>query len=78
LKGKSLHELLSSLSSLIKKPVMMADSEMILLDAALPPVDSSSNPLLEQWRKSGSPLPLENYYPRVMLKEMINRNKPTY
>lgn len=78
LKGKGLHELLSSLSALIKKPVMMADAEMILLDATLPPVDGSSNPLLEQWRKSGNHLPLENYYPRVMLKELISRNKPTY
>lgn len=55
LKGKGLQELLASLSTLVKKPILMADAEMILLDTAVPPGDKSSNPLLDQWRKSGSP-----------------------
>jgi len=78
LKGKSLQELLSSMASLLKKPVVMADAELLLQEAALPPDASYSNPLGTQWQKSTTPLALEDLYPRELLRKLVHEKKPDY
>ncbi|MDZ4133574.1 MAG: PucR family transcriptional regulator ligand-binding domain-containing protein, partial [Dethiobacteria bacterium] len=69
LKGKGLRELLTSLSTLLQWPVLMADSELLLLDAAAPhDVNSnSSTPLLRKWQENKEHLPLHDFYPRALL-----------
>lgn len=78
LKGKGLRELLASLTVLLKKPVLMADSELLLLDAATPPDCVTDTPLLEQWRQNGNHLPLNDFYPRALLNELVHEKKPSY
>ena len=78
LKGKGLRELLTSLTVLLKKPVLMADSELLLLDAATPPDCVTDTPLLEQWRQNGNHLPLNDFYPRALLNELVHEKKPSY
>jgi purine catabolism regulator len=78
LKGKGLRELLTSLTVLLKKPVLMADSELLLLDAATPPDGDTDTPLLEQWRQNGNHLPLNDFYPRALLNELVHEKKPSY
>ena len=78
LKGKGLRELLTSLTVLLRKPVLMADSELLLLDAATPPDGDTDTPLLEQWRQNGNHLPLNDFYPRALLNELVHEKKPSY
>jgi PucR family transcriptional regulator, purine catabolism regulatory protein len=78
LKGKGLRELLTSLTVLLRKPVLMADSELLLLDAATPPDCITDIPLLEQWRQNGNHLPLNDFYPRALLNELVHEKKPSY
>jgi len=78
LKGKGLQELLTSLTILLKKPVLMADAELLLLDAALPPGGETSAPLFKQWLASGYHLPLIDFYPRGLLNELVHEKKPSY
>ncbi len=78
LKGKSLQELLSSMASLLKKPVLMTDAELLLHDAALPPGMSCSSPLLSKWQENGTPLPLNDFYPRELLRRLAHEKRPDY
>jgi len=78
LKGKGLRELLTSLTVLLRKPVLMADSELLLLDAATPPDGDTDTPLLELWRQNGNHLPLNDFYPRALLNELVHEKKPSY
>ncbi len=78
LRGKSLQELLSSMASLLNKPILMADAELLLQHAALPPGASCSAPLAMQWQKNVTPLLLEDFYPRKLLKKMVQDKKPAY
>lgn len=80
LKGKGLHELLTSLAILLQWPVLMADSELRLLDAASPPGanDISSTPLLNKWQENKEHLPLHDFYPRALLHELVHEKIPAY
>jgi PucR family transcriptional regulator, purine catabolism regulatory protein len=80
LKGKGLRELLTSLATLLQWPVLMADSELLLLDAAAPPgaSSSSSTPLLRKWQENNNHLPLDDFYPRALLNELVHEKIPAY
>jgi PucR family transcriptional regulator, purine catabolism regulatory protein len=80
LKGKGLRELLTSLATLLQWPVLMADSELLLLDAAAPPgaCSSSSTPLLRKWQENNNHLPLDDFYPRALLNELVHEKIPAY
>jgi PucR family transcriptional regulator, purine catabolism regulatory protein len=80
LKGKGLRELLTSLATLLQWPVLMADSELLLLDAASPPGtnNSSSTPLLKKWQENSNHLPLDDFYPRALLNELVHEKIPAY
>ncbi len=79
LKGKGLQELLTSLTTLLQNPVFMADSELMLLNAAIPTEYSETlPPLLQQWQQSGKNLPLDSFYPGGLLAELLLNKKPSY
>ncbi|MDW7739565.1 MAG: PucR family transcriptional regulator ligand-binding domain-containing protein [Bacillota bacterium] len=78
LKGKGLQELLLSLTSLLKKPALMADGELMLIDAAAPADCNTAAPLFKQWEKSNKKLSLIDYYPRALLNELFHEKKPAY
>ena len=78
LKGKGLQELLTSLTILLQKPVLMADAELLLLDAASPSSGETSAPLFRQWLENGYHLPLIDFYPRGLLNELVHEKKPAY
>lgn len=78
LKGKGLQELLTSLTVLMQKPVLMADANLLLIDAASPPGEKSTAPLLKKWQDVGGRLPLLDFYPSGLLNEMAHEKKPTY
>lgn len=76
LKGEGLQELLSSLSVLLKKPVLLADESLHLLNAAVYPEDKVSSPLLMEWQNRGSQLPITDFYPRNLLSKLIYNKVP--
>ncbi len=78
LKGKGLKELLATLTVLIEKPVLMADNEQLLIDAASPPGSSETPPILKQWQKSGKHFPLADFYPGGLLNDLVYKKKPVY
>ena len=78
LKGKGLKELLTTLTVLMEKPVLMADSELLLIDAASPPGSSETPPILELWQGSGKHLPLADFYPGALLNELVHEKQPAY
>jgi PucR family transcriptional regulator, purine catabolism regulatory protein len=78
LKGKGLQELLTSLSTLTHKPVLMADADLLLLDASVPAGEGSSLPLLAQWQKEGNHPLLSDFYPQGLLNELVHEKKPAY
>lgn len=79
LKGKGLRELLTSLTVLLQKPVLMADAKLLLLDAATPPGgNSTTTPLLEKWQHNDNHLPLTDFYPHALLNELVHGKKPAY
>jgi len=79
LKGKGLRELLTSLSLLLEKPVLMADADLFLLDAVSPPgTTNSSVPLVEKWQLHKSHLPLSEFYPDALLTDLVYSKKPSY
>ncbi|MBW6464211.1 MAG: PucR family transcriptional regulator ligand-binding domain-containing protein [Bacillota bacterium] len=79
LKGKGLQELLTSLTTLLQYPVFMADANLMLLDAAIPPDFSKTlPPLLQKRQGSGKNLPLDSFYPEGLLTELLRNKKPSY
>ena len=78
LKGKGLKELLASLTVLMEKPVLMADSELLLIDAASPPGLNDTPPILKKWQESGERSPLTDFYPSGLLNELTYGKKPAY
>ncbi len=79
LKGKGLSELLSSLTFLLNKPVLMGDADLLLLDAAAPQGMEETSPLLGRWRESGGRnRALKDFYPRGLLKDLVYEKKPSY
>ncbi len=79
LKGKGLQELLTSLTTLLQEPVIMADANLMLLDAAIPAAfDGRLSPLLQQWQKSRQLTPLDSYYPTGLLNELLRKKEPSY
>jgi len=78
LKGKGFRDLLSSLTSLLNKPVLMTDAELLLQEAAVPPGTTPFVPLLLKWQKIGDPLPLSEFYPRKLLKKLVHHKTPNY
>ncbi|MFU8795643.1 MAG: PucR family transcriptional regulator ligand-binding domain-containing protein, partial [Dethiobacteria bacterium] len=77
LKGKGLQELLTSLTTLLQYPVFMADANLMLLDAAIPPDFSKTlPPLLQKRQESGKNLPLDSFYPEGLLTELLRNKKP--
>ncbi len=78
LKGKGLQELLTSLTGLIQKPVLMADTNLLLIGAASPPGEEPTAPLLKQWQDVGRRLPLSDFYPSGLLNELVHEKKPAY
>lgn len=79
LKGKGLQELLTSLSTLLHNPVFMADGDLMLIDAAIPPDFSKPLlPLLQKRMEGGKNLPLNSFYPEGLLTELLRNKKPSY
>lgn len=78
LRGKSLQELLSSMASMLNKPILMADAELLLQHATLPPGENCTAPLVRQWQKNVTPLLLEVFYPHELLRELTQNRKPAY
>ncbi len=78
LKGKGLQDLLSSLTSLLNKPVLMTDAELLLQEAAVPPDAAPSAPLLLKWRENNDLLPVNEFYPRDILKNLVHQKEPIY
>ncbi len=78
LKGKGLRDLLSSLTSLLEKPVLMTDAELLLQEAAEPQNTNINSYLLEKWRECGSPLTLNDFYPRGFLNALVHDKIPYY
>ncbi len=76
LKGKDLQELLSSLSILLKKPVLLADEGLHLLNAAVYPDGKVASPLLREWQNKGGQLPITGFYPRNLLNKLIYNKEP--
>jgi PucR family transcriptional regulator, purine catabolism regulatory protein len=79
LKGKGVQELLSSLTTLLQKPVLMADADLMLLDAAAPSNAAGTiNPLFERWQKNSGPVSLNKFYPQALLNTLVYGKKPDY
>lgn len=79
LKGNGLRELLTSLTTLLQKPVAMADAELMMLEAATPAGYSNNvPPLLLQHQESRVKIPLESFYPVGLLSELLLNKKPSY
>ncbi|MEW5785370.1 MAG: PucR family transcriptional regulator ligand-binding domain-containing protein [Bacillota bacterium] len=78
LKGKSLQELIASLSSLIKHPVVMVDAELVLLNYELSSESSGGNPLIERLQQSQGYLELAECYPRDILNTMVLEKRLLY
>ncbi len=78
LKGKGLQELLSSLTVLLQKPVLMADAELVLREAAVPPGLETASPLIRQWQGEREPCELTGFYHPGLLNELLAERKPAY
>lgn len=76
LKGKDIQELLTSLSVLLKKPVLLADEDLHLLNAAVYPGEKVSSPLLTEWQNRGSQLPITDFFSRSLLNNLIYNKEP--
>lgn len=78
LKGKSLQELITSLSSLIDHPVVMVDAELILLNYEVPAESPAKTPLIDYLKDSQGYLELAECYPREVLDGVVKDKKPLY
>lgn len=78
LKGRSLSEIISSLSSLINLPVVMADSDLILLNYEVPAGNINNTLLIERLRNSQGYLELGECYPPEVLETTMEEKKPRY
>ena len=78
LKGKSLSEIVSSLSSLVNLPVVMVDSDLVLLDYEVPAGYQNNTPLIERLRHSQGYLELGVCYPPEVLETTVEGKKPCY
>lgn len=78
LKGKSLQELITSLSALINHPVVMVDAGLILLNYEVPPGIPHKTPLIDYLKESQGYLELAECYPREVLEEIVTGKKPIY
>ncbi len=78
LKGKGLQELLTSLSTLMDNPVLMADAELHLLGAGRPPGAEAPNLLLKEALRGREKISLNDFYPHGLLSELLREKKPAY
>ena len=78
LKGKSLQELVTSLSSLIDHPVIMVDSELTLLIYEVPADSPVKAPLIDHFHRSQGYLELADCYPRQVLDKIVKKKNPVY
>lgn len=78
LKGKGVQELLTSLATLLQRPVLMADADLMLIDAAPPSGKVTVNPMLEKWHKNSGPVSLGDFYPQALLSELVHEKNADY
>ncbi len=78
LKGRSLAEIMFSLSSLINLPVVMADPDLILSDYEVPKSCIKPIPLIECLRQSQGYMEFGDCYPPEILKAAVENKKPRY
>ncbi len=78
LKGRSLAEIVSSLSSLISLPVVMADPDLILFNYEVPANCKNRIPLIERLRSNQGYIEFGECYPARVIEAMIREKKPLY
>jgi purine catabolism regulator len=78
LKGKSLQQLITSLSLLINHTVIMVDAELALLNYELISESGVHTPLINRLTESQGYLELTACYPPEIMKRMLNGKKPLY
>lgn len=76
LKGRSLSEIVSSLSSLIEAPVVLADHNLALLDYEMPTRAKGDIPLIKCLREGHGYLEVGECYPPGILEALAEEKQP--